>query len=226
MADLVIPPEYEDGFVEMRGLDEGQLAALVSALEGEPPTLNRSRLRSRVASKVSAIARSDLDRVMEVLASLYALRESMGRTLPDFADAICDAMDESDAVDLWFEDGEDRERFKARLMQLLGIESLDLSAKATDLMYEHEHTVHGPMRILTDVRPIFGSAPEGDPKGAVIVHTLKISYHEGRQVKEFFISLDSDQVGELMGVLQRANLKAESLKRTLAGTNVPHIEAD
>lgn len=226
MAELVIPPEYEGGFVEMRELDEGQVGELVSALEDEPPTLSRSRLRLRVASKVSTITRSDLDQVMETLVSLYALRDSMGLATPDFVNAICDAMDESDIVELWFEDDEDREQFKARLTQLLGVDSLDVSARATDLMYEHEHTVHSPIRLITDVRPIFGPNPEGDPKGTIIVHTLKISYHEGREIKEFFISLDPEQVDELMGALRRANLKAESLKRMLAGTTAPHIEAD
>lgn len=226
MAELVIPPEYESGFVEIRGLDEEQVEELVSALEGEPPTLSRSRLRLRVASKVSTIARGDLDQVMEALVSLYALQDNMGLATPDFVNAICDAMDESAVVKLWFEDDEDREYFKARLTQLLGVDSLDISARATDLMYEHEHTVHGPMRVITDIRPIFGPNPEGEPKGTIIVHTLKISYHESRQIKEFFISLDPEQVSELMGALGRANLKAESLKRKLAGTIAPYIEAD
>ena len=109
---------------------------------------------------------------------------------------------------------------------MLGVDALDVSARATDLMYEHEHTVHGPIRVLTDVRPIFGSDPEGDPKGVVIAHTLKISYHEGRQIKEFFVALDSEQLSELAGVLERATLQAESWKRMLSGTGVPPIGAD
>jgi hypothetical protein len=135
-------------------------------------------------------------------------------------------MDESGVEELEFDDNEERNLFKAHLVQLLGVRSFSVSARATDLLYEHEHTVHGPMRVLTDIRPIFETDPESDPEGAVIVHTLKISYHDGRRVKEFFIALDSEQVDELIGVLGRASLKAETLKRLLASTNVPYIEAE
>lgn len=228
MAEIRIPEEYERGLFEIRELEEGQILKLLVALESEPPTLNRVDLQARVASKVEdTISRGELIRVMETLVSLYGLRDSMSiRTTSDFADIVCDAMDASDADELWFADEEERDFFKDRLIRLLSVDSLDVAARATDLLYEHEHTVHGPMRVITDVRPIFGPDPEGDPKGAIIVHTLKISYHEGRQIKEFFISLDPEQVNELMGTLGRANSKAKSLKRIWAGTNVPYIEGD
>lgn len=226
MAELRIPPEYQRGFVVMRHLDEEQVQKLISALEGESPTVNRAALRSRVMSNVGTIARGDLDLVMDTLVSLYTIRESLEMQQPDFADAVCEAMDESGVEELGFEDDEDRELFKARLLRLLGVDPLDMSAKASDLLQEHEHTVHGPMRVLTDIRPIFGTDPERDPEGAVITHTLKISYHEGRRVREFFLALDPEQVNELIGVLQRAELKAESLKRMLAGTPVPYIDGE
>lgn len=227
MAELRIPEEYQRSFAEIRGLSEEQVQELIAALESEPPTLNRSDLRSRVATKVSGtMDRGDVDRVMDTLLSLYALRESMSLDTPGLADAISQAMDESGVEELEFDDDEERDFFKDRLVQLLGVGSFNVSARATDLLYEHEHTVHGPMRVLTDIRPIFGADPEGVPEGAVIAHTLKISYHEGRRVREFFVALDSEQVDELIGVLERASLKAGSLKRMLADTPITYIEAE
>ncbi|MBA3426745.1 MAG: hypothetical protein H0U04_19895 [Rubrobacter sp.] len=226
MAGLRIPQEYQRSFAEIRGLDEEQVQEFVSALESESPTVNRADLHTRVASNVDTIARSDLDRLLDTLVSLYALREGMGLGIPDFAEAVCEAMDESGAEELRLDDEVERDLFKARLVQLLGINSLDTSAKANDLQYEHERTVHGPVRVLTDIRPIFGPDPENEPESAVIVHTLKISYHEGRQIKEFFLALDPEQVDELIGVLERASLKSESLKRMLAGTDVSYIDGE
>jgi hypothetical protein len=226
MVDLRIPKEYQRGFAEIRRLNEGQVQELVSALEGETPTVSRDNLRSRTASKTDTIARSDLDRVIDTLVSLYSLRDGMELDTPDFADAVCEAMDESGAEELEFDNDDDRGDFKRRLIRLLEVRSLDVSAKANGLLYEYEHTVHGPMRVLTDVRPIFGTNVEDDPEGAVIVHTLKISYHEGRRVEEFFVSLDPEQVDELIRALGRAESKAESLKRMLSGTNVPYIDGE
>lgn len=228
MPEIRIPEEYERGFFEIRELEEEQASELLAALESEPPTLNRVDSHARVASKVGdAVPRGELDRIMEVLSSLYGLRDSMAvRELSDFAEIVCDAMDASDTEELWFEDGEDRELFKDRLIRLLSVDSLDIAARATDLLYEHEHTIHGPARVLSDIRPIFGPDPEDPPKGAVVVHTLKFNYHEGRRVQEFFLALDASQVDELIGVLERARSKDGSLKRMIAAADVPSIDVD
>lgn len=226
MAELRIPEEYERGFAEIRRLDEKQLRDLVSALESEPPTLRRAELRSRVASRVDTVARDDVDQVIDALISLHALRDSMGVETPVVLEAISDAMNESGVEDLEFDDDEDRKRFKAHLVQLLAVDTLDISAKANDLLYDHERTIHGPMRVLTDIRPVFGEDPGKEPNGAVIVQTLKITYHESAKIKEFFIALDTEQVDELIGVLGRASLKAEGVKRLLAGTKASYIEAE
>jgi hypothetical protein len=225
MVDLRIPKEYERGFVEIRELEESQILELLTALESEPATLNRADLQSQVASKVETILSDEIDVIMETLVSLYALRDSMGLQTSEFADVVSDAVEASNVEELELADEEEREHFKTRLVRLLGVFSLDVAAKATDLLYEHEHTVHGLPRVLSDVRPIFGADPEDPPTGAVVVHTLKISYHEDRQIKEFFIALDSYQVDELIGVLGRASLKGESLKRMLTAAGVPHIDA-
>lgn len=223
---LRIPEEYQDGFIVIRKLEEEQVQELISALEEQEPTLNRLDLRLRIGERITTIPLNELDKVMETLLSLYALRDDMGLSIPDFAEVISDTIEESDNEGLRFADDMERGRFDTNLVKLLGAESLDIAARATDLQYEHERTIHGIARVLTDMRPVFGINPEDPPRGAVIAHTLKISYHEGRDIKEFFVALDTDQLDELIGVLVRAGLKAESLKRFLGKTEVPYIDAE
>lgn len=199
---------------------------LISVLEEQTPTVNRLDLRLRIGERITSIPTNELDKVMETLLSLYALRDDMGLSIPDFVEIIGDTINESDNERLRFADDMERSHFDASLARLLGAESLDIAARATDLQYEHERTFHGFARVLTDVRPVFGMNPEDLPRGAVIAHTLKISYHENRDIKEFFIALDTDQLDELIGVLARASLKAESLKRFLGETEVPYIDAE
>lgn len=224
MADLTIPEQYERGFIEIRGLEEDQVRELVSALKDEPPMLNRADLQQRVGQKVSPDLSSNLDEIMETLISLYALRDSMGLALPDFVEAVTGMVDESGTEELEFAREEERERFEATLVQLLGLDSLSIAARAADILYERERTVHGIPRVFTDIRPIFGADPEAKLRGAVIVHTLKISYHEREQIRELFVALDAENVNELIDVLQRANSKAETLKRFLDDTGVQYID--
>jgi hypothetical protein len=224
MAGLRIPPEYVRGFLEIRELDEAEEQELLAALESEPPTFNRPELQARLLSTLPDTDPDHLERIMETMTTLYALRDNTGLSTPDFAEAVCDAMNASSAEELVLDD-EERGFFTERLIRLLSVDTLEVAARAADLLGEHAHTMHGPARVFSDVRPIFGPDPEDPPRGAVVVHTLKITYHEGREVKEFFIALDSKEVDELIGVLGRASLKGESLKRMLGEAGLPHIDA-
>ena len=224
MADLTIPEQYERGFVEIRRLEEDQVQELVSALEDESPMLSRADLQQRVEQKLSFDLSNNLDEIMETLVSLYALRDNAGLTLPDFVEAVTGMVDESDIEELKFAQEEERESFKSKLDQLLGLDSLDIAARAADILYERERTVHGIPRVFTDIRPIFGADPEAKPRGAVIAHTLKISYHERGQVRELFVALDTENVNELIDILQRANSKADALKQFLSDTGLQYVD--
>lgn len=226
MAGLSIPEEYERGFVEIRALEEDQVQELVSALKNEPTTLDRVELQRRIEMNVGDNIPRDLGSIIETLFSLYALRDDMGLALPDFIEVVSEMVDYSYIEELEFADEEDRERFEAKLTQLLGVDSLDIAARATDILYERERTIHGRPRVFTDIRPIFEAGPEPSPRGAMVVHTLKISYHEGRQIRELFIALGTDNVSELVDALERAKSKADALKEFIGGTDVQYIEGN
>lgn len=222
MAELTFPEEYRDGFVAIRALEEDQVRELVTALEDEPATFNRAELQRRLEAKTS-VPSGDLASILDALISLYALRDSVDEELPVFVEVIGGMIDGSHIEELEFANEEERQHFEANLLQLLGIDSLDIAARASDILYERERTIHGKPRIFTDIRPIFEVGPEPSPRGAAIVHTLKISYHEDRRVRELFVALDTENVNELIDVLERANSKAEALKRSLGGTDLQYI---
>lgn len=95
-----------------------------------------------------------------------------------------------------------------------------------EVMREHEHVLCEP-RVLTDLRPVFGKNEE--PAAGVIVHTMKIKYHEGAYgpLKEFFVALNSEDIEELRDILDRATRKEESLRRlaTEAGLRCLDLES-
>ena len=225
MVEFAIPEQYERGFVEILRLDENQAHGLVSALEDAPPTRNLTDLQRVTEEKMDQALPSDLNEIMETLSSLYGLRDNTGLDLPEFTEVISEMVEESHAEGLEFTNEKDRERFKATMAQLLGVDSLAIAARASDILYERERTIHGTPRIFTDIRPIFGANAEADPRGAIIVHTLKVRYHDGRQVQELFLGLDTENVNEFIGVLERANSKAEALKRFLGDKGVMYIDA-
>lgn len=224
MVEFSIPVEYRFGFAGLRGLGKSQIGELLSALKEAQPTRRRAALYSRVASKVESIERSELDEIMDMLLSLFGLRDELGTSVPELVSAIADAMDESGLEGLPFSDRESRGSFETLLAQILEMEPLGLAAKAISLVYEQDHIVHGTPRVLTDVRPIFGSDPkETSVRGAMVTYTLKLEYHEGAsEPKELFAALNARQVDQLIAALERAKSKAESLKEWVDGSDDVH----
>ena len=108
-----------------------------------------------------------------------------------------------------------REQFKRKIVTLMGAGVLGIASKIVDLRTEDER-VFCTGRILTDLRPVFGSRLEDGPQGMIVVHLLKLSYHSAADKhQEFYVSLDSDDLQTLRTLIDRAEAKAKSLSASL-----------
>lgn len=225
LPELRIPERYHAGFAKIIRLEDEPFQELLSVLREEPPALDHEELSARIAPKVSAVSPGDIDDILETLDSLYAARARFALPVAGFAEAVRRAVEQSDAAEPRLPE-EDGKRLKERLTRLLDIDALDATRKALDVLLEHEHTLHGA-RIMTDIRPVFGPSTDDDPTGAVIVHMLKLSYHdESEDVKEIYLALETGDIGILIDIFRRANSKADSLKRVLKRAKVPYIDAE
>ena len=221
---LRVPKRYEGGLAKIRDLSDESTQELMSALPKSPTTINQDSLSSAVASMVDTIAASDVEEMIPALLALYALKNASQLAITDVAEGVARWMEES-ASDALKSSPEERGAFESRLVELLGVDSLSVLARAGGLLLENEHTLLRA-RIVTDIRPVFEpNSPEAPPEGAVIVHMLKITYLDDNETREFFVALDTNDVSELSKQLERANLKAESLKSILAGTDVRYMDA-
>jgi hypothetical protein len=226
MAELTIPSEYRQGFAELlRLVKKDRAQELLSALREVRPVRSRAALRDDLGSKVEGIEPSALAEIVDTLISLFTVRDSLNMPTLELAATMADAVDRSEFDDLALPDKESRESFQAVLAQILGIEPLEVAAKAIVLVYEQDHIVHGTPRVLTDVRPIFNSdATDLSIRAAMVTYTVKFEYHEGRDVKEMFVSLDAEQVEGLIEALGRAQSKAKNLEQWIRGSNFSYLE--
>jgi len=222
---LRVPGDYEGGLAKVRDLPDESARELSQALRQIPNTYNQTTLSSAIAEKVDTIAASDVREIVPALFSLYAYRDYSQAAISDVAEGVARAMEESGSEQLRLLP-EDRDSFMNRLAELLSVEQLDRAARAAILVTESEHSWR-ESRILTDIRPVFDPEnPDASPRGTVILHTLKISYRADNIVKEFFVALDVDDVRQLREQLERADAKAESLKKwVLENPDVPYIDA-
>jgi uncharacterized protein (DUF1778 family) len=205
-----VPKSHEESLAKLFSLPEDTLVALTRALDEAPPTLSIRELADHVASKTHLDADDSYD-LLRILTMLYTVRAKQSVDAATFTENLCRAARETGREELqapkagW-------ERFKKGLAELFGLDhSLGVTAKALDVLTEHDR-VFCDARVLTDIRPVFAADVEKDPSTFIMIHNLRIAYHQDSELKTIYIALDSHNVRELIDVLNRAVNKEKSLK--------------
>lgn len=224
MASIRVPDEDRKGLVKLVALRKESVDELLVALAEAPLSIDADELASIIVAKTKTIPQDDIKPIASTILSFYFARTYFGYSVPDFAKAVCEAMAQS-GVDKQELPNEECERFQDDLVRLLSVDSLAAKIKSRTLLREYERILCDA-RILTDLRPVFGSNPAEAPIGAGIVHTLRVRYHEGKDLKDFFVVLDSDEVEDLRESAERAKLKAESLRSVLKSADIPNVSIE
>lgn len=211
LPKLQIPERYQVGLSRLRDLGEHEIAEIRGILDQAPHTLSPATIADW---NLPALAASSIENAREIVtatAALYVLKSGAESVSNEkFADDICDAM-QSIKPELKLTAAQ-RPVFRAKLLTLLSVERFGTISKAFDLQTDDER-VFCDVRVLTDLRPVFGAQIKDGSRGVVIVHYLKLGYHEGSKThQKFYVALDSDDLKELKKTIERAEEKAAVLK--------------
>jgi hypothetical protein len=205
VAGLTIPKDHQPLLNKIRTLPEESLEALVSTLEQSPADFPAAK----------GLSRDEAESIQDVLMELYRVRDFLDMEVPEFVSEIAASLQKVvgfPAAEL--------PAFRERLARLLTIASVSISAKAESLKLEYERRFCSA-RILTDARPIYGIDPNQPPNAVMIMHTLRIAYHgDGPEMREFYVAMDDEDITSLRALLDRADIKAKSLKSLFASANV------
>jgi len=221
---LNIPRKYHEGIKLLVGLDNSAESEILASLKGAPPTLSRSSLVSNVMGALKNIPLAVVEPIVQALLSLYTVSAALEYTSVDaFADDICRAVEGGRLVPNF--DPDSQRRFKERLSRFLGLKNLGLVAKGLDLLSEHERLLCSA-RLITDIRPIFGTDPTRSPEAAIIFHVVMVRYHEGGELKQLTMALDDKDIKSLKATIDRAEHKASSLRSLLAEKAIQCLETE
>jgi hypothetical protein len=199
-----IPEQHVEPLVVLRDLPDDAFQRLVEALRSEPPVTTRDELEERVRSAVPELS-DKAAQVIEVLYSIDLLRASRGSTASEMAAALRDARGLPG-------DDEERRRLGERLAQSLAIPNLGLVAKAIELFFANERNVQS-VRIVSDLRPIFGDDPTMQPVAALVTHVLQIAFWRptGGPTETLHFALEDDDLRMLEKAVSRAQAKSNTL---------------
>jgi hypothetical protein len=216
---LDIPPDDRGAIATVKTLTPAVLDSFIAALKSAPAISNPHEMSEYVSGKIPSFPEDRLTPVLEMLYTLYYIRDLSGVSSTTFLDDLMDGIALGAEPRLT---RHDIPKLRAILEKLLSIETLSIVSKASRLQRDGER-LYCNAKILSDIRPIFKDDPSAPPVGAVITHTLKVGYHEGRGHMETQIVLDSDDLTKLAAVINRAQLKDKSLRTFLKRSKLPNL---
>jgi hypothetical protein len=215
---LELPPEDRGAIATVKTLTPSVLENLIAALKSAPAISNPHEMAKHIADQVPSFPRDRLVPVLEMLYTLYHVRDLSGVGDATFLNDLMDGATKEFEVN----GSSDLPKLKSILEKLLSIGTLSIVSKASRLQRDGER-LYCSAKVLSDIRPVFRSDPSLAPVGAVITHTLKVGYHEGRGHLETQIVMDSDDLAMLAAVVQRAQAKDKTLRSLLKRSKLPNL---
>ncbi len=217
-----IPDRFRSGLFLIAGVSDDAFDELASALDRSPEFTNAKELAAWVAPEAKSIPAPDVPQVMEALTSLYRVRTSLGESAERVAKDVVSAMQAEDASGRVT----DSRSTVARLSRLLDSKALNvLDTKVKELKTEYEHSLCD-LRIFTDARPVFGNNVADAPSTMLLVHTLRLGYHDAHETRhrEIYISLDAQDLISLRELIERAETKAKTLKSRFESAGIKLVD--
>lgn len=195
----------------MAALEPETFKVLVALLGGMPPSLRQGRYVGAVRAELAKQVGVGTGSLVPAILSVAAGREESSNEPAEFARRV------AFSKDLKIERVQ-REVLKDRLIELLGIPSVVVTAKSWDLLLENEHNFRSA-RVLTDLRPIFVDG-HSVPQAALVLHQLRITHGTKHLDQDIIITMDDLDLLQLLQTLERAQRKAEQLRSALGPTEI------
>jgi predicted hydrocarbon binding protein len=222
MAKIKIPESEHEILKKISELQDGTLAQLIDAIKGIDASQIQLDLSEKIAMKVDSIKKSDLVSILRTIRGLYAFKARKKIAAKEVAEIIGETIGEANSKMF---PPENLPRLKENLQKLLSIGSvIEVTAKAMDVMTDQSNIFCG-VKILSDIRPVFKDSAEGlGLDAAVVIHNLKLSYHNNGDHKEFFVAMNADDVRKMKEVMERAEKKNEYLKAFIQKSQISYFE--
>ena len=218
-----IPKDEWPSLALLAELDEERASELSGALSSASDELGGDELVQHVVSRTPSIEGDDVKRILRTVRQIASAGEVL-EVQPDvFLNDIAEGMGEIEERELRLDETKQR-RLLERLTALTRSPAVEIHAKARSLQQDRENT-YCRARVITDLRPIFGSDVRQSPKAVLVGHVLRITYHHGSRgtLRDLFINLRTEDLDQLSELIERARLKAESLHAFAAAADLREI---
>ena len=211
MAKFQVPPRYKKGFQILLSLDKKKVDKLTESLSGSKYGAYPEELKKAIP--VRLLKSDDAGEVVDSIWSIFQLNRKGKFSINELVDGIIEALKEEKI------NPKDKnwERFKIQFKQLLGINNIRLTTKTLDLSSEYEK-ICVESRIITDIRLAFEDEIKKDTQNGIIIHNLRIEFHQDKGHDKFMVALDSKDLKQLSEQIIRAQEKESLIRKKFQKT--------
>ena len=211
-------PAFEDLFT----LEDTPFNELNEAINSAPKKAKASAVVAHVSKKAKSVSP---DRAKAIILSLKTLLGAMDMyhvsTIQASKDIVENALKQSTKLN-----SEHAGRYEKRLLSLLGNPHLILPSKALSLLTDHARTF-GTIRIISDMRPVFGEDATALPHAWMLYHTLHFRCNLTKDAEEdIYIALDTADLREIEEAVKRATEKQEVLINQFTKLKLDYVTPD
>ena len=219
-----IPKDERPPLALIAELEDEQAAELSGALSAASDELDGDELVQQVVNGTPSIDADDVKKILEAVRQVASAKEVLEVQRDVFLSDIAKGMGDIEEHELRLDETRQR-RLRERLVALTASPAVETHAKAQSLRQDRENT-YCTARIVTDLRPIFGSDVRQSPKAVLVAHMLRITYHHGSRgsLRDMFLTLRTEDLDKLGELIERARLKAESLHAFTAAADLREID--
>ena len=218
-----IPKDERPALARLAGLRNEQASELSGALSAASDELDGDELVQHVINGTPSVEADDVKRILSAVRQVASAKEVL-EVQPDvFLNDIAEGMGRIEEDELRLDETK-QEHLRERLTALTESPAMEIHAKARSLQQDRENT-YCRARIISDLRPIFGSDVRQSPKAVLVAHMLRITYHHGSRgtLKDLFLTLRTEDLDQLSELIERARSKADSLHAFTAGADLREI---
>lgn len=218
-----IPKDERPLLALIAGLEDEQALELSGALSTASDELGGDELVQHVIDGSPSVEADDVRRILKTVRQVASAREVL-EVQPDvFLDDIAEGMGKIEEDEHRLDETQ-QHRLRDRLTALTESPAMEIHAKARSLQQDQENTFCRA-RIISDLRPVFGSDVRQSPKAVLVAHMLRITYHHGSRgtLQDLFLTLRTEDLEQLSELIERARLKADSLHAFTAAADLREI---
>lgn len=196
----MIPDKFKEGFEDLITIEEDFFEKLVQVFSEVKIGTGPIEFSEEMKANLPDQATSNLSQVLYSFGSLLNNKAEISNS--ELAKELTEAYDELNNNDLLYK----------RLCSLFeAANNLKITVKALELLKENDNVYIGS-RVLSDVRMILSEELTGNDNCALIMHNLRLNYLSNNEEKEFYISLDLNDLKKLQKTINRAIEKDETIK--------------